>query len=394
MKKIGFVIPWFAAGIPGGAETALFGIVKQLIKRNISVEVLTTCVEKFKSDWNIDHYPQGLDNVTGIPVRRFKVRQRDTGAFDSVCVKLINNESITIDEEDIFLKEMVNSPDLYEYINKNKDDYSLFVFIPYMFGTTYYGCRVCPEKSVMIPCLHDESYAYMKRFKEVFKNLRGMIFLADPECELANSIYDLSGVYTETIGIGIDSDHSGNKERFRKKYGIKDDFILYAGRKEPGKNIDTLINYFTVYKKRNPGNLKMILIGSGEIHIPYQAGGDIIDLGFVSVEDKHDAYAACLLLCQPSQNESFSIVIMESWLQGRPVLVNENSSVTKNFAVKSNGGLFFSDFFEFEGCVDYYLSNSSQADLMGESGRDFVLKNFDWNVIAEKYIRFFEQVSA
>ena len=54
--------------------------------------------------------------------------------------------------------------------------------------------------------------------------------------------------------------------------------------------------------------------------------------------------AAASLLCQPSHNESFSLVIMESWLCGRPVLVSSQCAVTKDFAKRSNGGLYFKDY--------------------------------------------------
>jgi len=393
MKKIGFVVPWFADNIPGGAEAALSGIVSHLFASGVDVEVLTTCVKQFSSDWNIDFYPQGPDTAAGVPIRRFPVRKRDYLAFDEVNIKLMSGTPVSIEEEYIFLKEMVNSTALYEYIDKHRDEYSLFVFIPYMFGTTYFGCQICPEKSVLIPCFHDESYAYFKRFKEVFKNQSGMIFLAEPESVLAHELYDLTNVKTAVLGLGVDTNISGDADSFRSKYDINDPFILYAGRKDSGKNVDTLLDYFTAYKRRYPGDLKLVLIGGGEIDIPIRALDDVIDLGFVPTQDKYDAYAASLLLCQPSTNESFSIVIMESWLCGRPVLVHDQCAVTKSFAIESNGGLYFSDYPEFEGCLNHLISNPEITNTMGSLGRKFVLENYDWDVLTNKYVEFFEQVS-
>jgi len=393
MRKIGFVTPWFAKDIPGGAEAELRGIVKNLSGHGVDVEVITTCVEQFLSDWNRNYYPEGMDIVEGIPVRRFPVRERSIKAFDEINSKLMRNIPVSIEEEDIFFKEMINSPALYEYIGKYKDEYSLFIFTPYMFGTTYYGCQIYPEKSILIPCLHDESYAYMERLKDVFSLLRGMIFYAKPEYDLANSIFDLSKVDTRVLGGGVNTDVTGESERFREKYSIKDKFIIYAGRKDVGKNVDTLIKYFYAYKNRNPGNLKLVLLGGGEFFIPHQAKEFIYDLGFVPIQDKYDAYSASLLLCQPSLNESFSIVIMESWLCNRPILVHANCPVTRHFSQESNGGLYFSDYFEFEGCLNHLQSQPGLADSMGKNGRKFVLENFNWDVIVGKYMEFFRQVS-
>ena len=47
-----------------------------------------------------------------------------------------------------------------------------------MFGTTYYGSQIHPKKSFLIPCLQDESYAYMDIYKNMFQNVAGLIFHA------------------------------------------------------------------------------------------------------------------------------------------------------------------------------------------------------------------------
>ena len=119
---------------------------------------------------------------------------------------------------------------------------------------------------------------------------------------------------------------------------------------------------------------------------------DILDLGFVDKQDKYDAYAAAEMLCQPSKNESFSIVIMESWLCKRPVLVHEMCEVTKSFVIQTNGGLYFDSYFEFEGAVNYIVSHPEVALQMGENGCAFVNDNFSWDKIMEKYIGFFNEL--
>lgn len=392
MKKIAFVIPWYAEKIPGGAEMETREVTKHLHEAGMEVEILTTCVKEFVSDWNQDYYPEGTEIIQGIPVRRFKVRKRDTKAFDEINLKLMNRIQPTEQEEKIFIQEMVNSPDLYDYITEHQNAYTAFVYIPYMFGTTYYGVKACPEKAVMIPCFHDEAYLYMKIYRELYSQVAGMIFNAKPELELTEKVYDTSRIEKIVMGIGMDVDLQTYPEEFRNKFNIKEPFILYAGRKDLGKNVHTLVQYFGQYKKRNPSDLKLVLIGGGEIAIPASMKQDVIDLGFVEIQDKYNAYGASELLCQPSKNESFSLVIMESWLCKRPVLVHEKCEVTKNFARESVGGLYFDDYFEFEGCLNYLFQHQETANQMGLNGRDYVKTHFDWNVITEKYRQFFEKL--
>lgn len=68
-------------------------------------------------------------------------------------------------------------------------------------------------------------------------------------------------------------------------------------------------------------------------------------------------------------------------------------AVTKNFVSESNGGLYFDNYFEFEGCVNYIYSHADVSDKMGVNGRQYVLEHFKWDVITEKYIKFFKEIA-
>lgn len=387
MKKIGFVTAWYGEQISGGAESMLRDLISELNKKNIPVEILTTCAKEFRSDWNVNHYKEGLYlNKENIIIRRFNVRKRDTKAFDYVNYKFMNNIPVSFEEEKIFLREMINSNHLYKYMTEHSEEYSLFVFIPYMFGTTYWGMKLFPEKSILIPCLHDEPYAYMKHFQKTFPNIAGMIFNSEPEKILAEKIYNLKSVKTLIAGIGMNTNISANAEDFRKKYNIHEPFILYSGRKDSGKNIDTLIKYYAEYVKRKNSNLRLIMIGGGK------KINNVTDLGYIPQQDKYNAMSACEFLCQPSFNESFSLVIMENWLCKRPVLVHEKCDVTKNFVLQSDGGLYFSNYPEFEACTDYLLKNKDISDKMGLNGYKYVNDNFNRDTITAKYIDFFERI--
>ena len=394
MRKIGFVIPWYGEDIPGGAEMELREVATHLQRAGMDVEILTTCVREFSADWNENYYSAGTAVVEDIAVRRFPVRRRDTAAFDRVNRRLMEGQHLSLQEEKTFVEEMVNSPQLYEYLKDASDDYALYVFIPYMFGTTYYGMQACPEKSVLIPCFHDEAYLYLRLFRQAYIQARGIIYNAMPEMELANKVYDFTTTEQICMGIGMDTNICADADAFRKAYRIQNPFLLYAGRKDAGKNVHTLLRYFAEYKQRHgDSDLQLVLIGGGSIEIPASVRDDVYDLGFVSRQDKYDAMAAAELLCQPSHNESFSLVIMESWLCGRPVLVHSQCAVTRDFARRANGGLYFRNYFEFEGCVQYILTHPEQARTMGQNGGAFVRENFDWDVIVEKYRAFFAKLT-
>ncbi len=389
MKKIGFVLPWYGLEIPGGAEAEARETIRHLHRAGIALEVLTTCVKEFHSDWNRNYYKSGLEILEGIPVRRFRVRRRNRSAFDRVNARLMQSLSVSMKEEEIFIREMIHSPAMIKYLISHQEDYAAWICMPYMFGTTYDIIKACPEKSILLPCFHDEAYFYLHCYQKCYSKAAGMIFNSSAERALTERYYDLSNIKSVIMGIGMETAISVSPEVFREKFRIPERFLIYAGRKDKGKNLDSLLSYFQEYKKRRPSELKLILIGGGE----RISAKDVIDLGFLEQQEKYHAFSAAELLCQPSRNESFSLVIMESWLCGRPVLVHEKCNVTKNFVCESDGGLYFQNYADFQGCVDYFLNHPEIAAMMGQNGRDYVRSHFDWPVIIEKYQAFFRSLT-
>ena len=393
MKPIALVIPWYGDDIKGGAEQECNYLAHSLKNAGAKVEVFTTCVKEASADRSVNTMSEGEFVESGILVRRFKVRERNLEKFIPANFKIYHGNSVSVEEEKIYFAEDINSPDMYNYIRDNKDNYKCFIFIPYMYGPSYNGSKECPDNCIMIPCLHDESYAYMRLTKEMAERMKGIIFHAEPEQILAQKLFDITNIPNAVLGEGVDTDWCTQCDgaRFRKKYGINNPFILFAGRKDSGKKADQLLEFFCKYVEINSHrNVDLVFLGGGSLDIPVAYADRVHDLGFVSVEDKHDAFAAAAFLCNPSYFESFSLVVMESWLAKRPVLVSEHCAVTTNFCLKTNGGLYFKDFATFAGTVDFLLDNEHIAKRMGENGFEYVMNNFTHEIIAQRYLEFIE----
>lgn len=381
--KLAFVIPWYGENIPGGAESFCRSLVKCLCRAGVHTEVLTTCVKQFASDWNDNFHPQGATIENGVTVRRFPVRRRDTAKFDAVNYKFICKQDVTPEEELVFMAEMVNSPGLCEFIAAHQSEY-VFLFVPYMFGTTYWGMQACPERSILIPCLHNESYARMTLVRQMFESARGVIFLSAAERRVAEELYRLEPDRLAVLGAPVDCNWNANPRRFREKFGLSD-FFLYAGRTDEGKGSGLLVEYFCRYLGETRRTESLVFIGGGDLEVPQAYRSWIIKLGFVPVQDKYDAYSAAIALCVPSVMESFSIVTMESWLAGRPVIVNAQCPVTTDHCRQSNGGLYFSDYEEFREILNLFTEDRRLCTALGANGRQYVLGNFQPDVIAARY---------
>jgi len=260
-----------------------------------------------------------------------------------------------------------------------------------MFGTTVRGAAICPERSWLIPCLHDEAYARLSAYRPLFRSVRGLWFQSQAEVDLAQQLYGLPSHPDQQLvlaGVGVDTGYAGDATAFRQRTGIAGPFVLYAGRKDPGKNVPLLLDYFRRYRRERSGTKPvpaLVLIGGGPASGRPEEG--IHDLGRLSDRDKFDVYAAATVLCQPSVHESFSLVMMEAWVAGTPSLVNAACAATVEHCRKANGGLYFRDYDEFAACLDVLLTQPGLRERLGRQGRDYVLAHYSWDTIAETYQR-------
>lgn len=167
-----------------------------------------------------------------------------------------------------------------------------------------------------------------------------------------------------------------------------DNYLIYVGRIDLGKDCPRMFEYFMEYKKRNNGNLKLVLMGKAVVDVPKHP--DIINLGFVSDEDKFNGIKGAKALVLPSKYESLSISVLEAMRLSVPVIVNGRCDVLRGHCTKSNGGLYYNNYFEFEGSINYMLSHDVAYQEMQQNALSYVNKYFDWKIIMEKFDKMIE----
>lgn len=388
--RIAFVVPRYHKDLAGGAERFCRDLATNLHNAGNKITVLTTTA--------MDHHTwkhslkAGRTKIDGVEVIRFKPRKRDVSRFLFLQNFIDNKIKIKYEDEKEWINNSINSYDLYEYIDSNRNNYDYFVFMPYLFGLTYNASRICPEKSILIPCLHNEGYAYLTIFKEMFEDVKGIVFNSLPEKILAQKLYKLDKTKGQVVGVGVTREEPDyDIDDFKKKHNIDSPYLIYLGRKEAGKNVHILVEFFNVYRTITKTDIKLVLIGGGDFDTSDKEG--IINLGFVSEADKAAALSGALFLCQPSVNESFSIVIMESWLAKKPVLVHRDCLVTLDHAIRSNGGLFFKDYYDFAECLDFFVNNQDKAAQMGLNGEQYTKKNFAHQTIVNRFLTYCKNLS-
>ncbi len=410
--KIAFVLPWYGRDIGGGAEAECRGLVHALrtFRKDVHVEVLTTCMKEFAADWNENFYPTGRYSDEGVTVSRFPIVPKDRSKFHSLNgyrlmppvlhdLFLQNGNvrsPLTKDEEKIYLEAMVQSPELMDELSRRHQDFDFFVFIPYMFATAIEGVARVRHKSVLIPCLHQERYAFLSCVRHMFSSAAGVLYHVPSEQRFGQLLYGAMPNREFQIGEKVDiSPPRGDGESFRQKRDMKKPYILYAGRKIEGKNLPLLVSYHQAARERLGESFPdLVIIGGGDLDYSQlsQTHG-IHDLGFVSLAEKYDAMAGAMALCQPSLNESFSIVMMEAWLQSRPVLAHQHCDVTREHCELSGGGLVFHSASSYANMVTKLATTPQITDEMGKLGRKYVLENFAPDVVVDKFCNALSQLN-
>ena len=390
MKKVAFVVQRYGAEVNGGAETLARQMAEHLNKE-YDVSVLTTKALDYIT-WE-DYYKEDYEVINQVRVRRFPVdKPRNIKEFSRLCKKVLDNEKHTLAmEEEWFDKQGPYSPGLIQYIKDNKDNYDVFIFMTYLYYTTVKGLPAVKDKAVLIPTAHDEAPVYLKTFREIFNMPRGIFYLTHEECEFTQKLFNNSNIINNNGygGSGIEIPDSVNADFIKDKYGIED-YIVYAGRIDVSKGCKELFKYFKKYKRHNKNNLKLVLIGKEVMRVPHNS--NIISLGFVSEEDKFNGIKGSKALILPSKFESLSISVLEAMTLSKPVVVNGICDVLRGHCTKSNGGLFYKNYFEFEGCLNYMLTHEAEYEVMCKNARKYVEDYFQWDDIMKKFDKVIDSV--
>ncbi len=110
----------------------------------------------------------------------------------------------------------------------------------------------------------------------------------------------------------------------------------------------------------------------------------VVDLGFVTDEERDNAFAAATAYVQTSRVESFSRTIMEAWLAGTPVMAWDRSEVVAWHCRRSGGGLMFGDVAELAEQLRLVAEKPEVAAELAAAGRRYVIENYTWASVLDR----------
>jgi glycosyltransferase involved in cell wall biosynthesis len=381
--KLAFVVQRYGKDILGGSETLARQLAERLARRH-EITVLTTTAKDYIT-WRNEYEP-GEETFRGVRVRRFPVvGERDLEEFNAFSQTIYGGSASKEAEIEWLERQGPVVPELIEYLEKEHERFDLIVFFTYLYYPTYFGLTVAPEKSVLVPTAHDEPPLRLGIFKEMFQLPSAFLFNTEGEEILVLERFPVHKKMRETIGMGMELLDQPDPSSFRKKHNIPGKYFLYAGRIDEGKRVDELCRYFSFFKEEYPqsGNLQLVLIGQLGMKLPEDSS--IRYVGFVDEAEKLSAMAGATAVVQPSRMESLSIVTLEAFSVGTPVLASAASAVLVDHCKKANAGFYYRDFEDFEELVGILLTERNLGRTMGRNGQRYIKENYGWAKLLPKY---------
>ncbi|HEY6506290.1 MAG TPA: glycosyltransferase family 1 protein [Chitinophagaceae bacterium] len=125
------------------------------------------------------------------------------------------------------------------------------------------------------------------------------------------------------------------KEAVKNKYSGGREYFVYAGAIHPRKNLVNLLKAFSIFKKKQKSNWKLVLAGRlawkyksfVENLKTYKYREDVVLTGYLEEKELAELVASAYALIYPSVWEGFGVPVLEAMKCNVPVITSENSAM-------------------------------------------------------------------
>jgi glycosyltransferase involved in cell wall biosynthesis len=347
---------------------------------------------------------------SGVVVYRFHVTNSLILSFiiKSLSAVCIGMKGLGLFPQDLldYVEAMRNSPIVpkmyFKLINSNNVD--VVNSTPFPLGWSLFVKDICRKRRipfVITPRTHTIPWIYSQPF--LIKTAResdAVITLTEHEKRfLVKKGVPSDKIFVTGIGVYPEKYWTGDAYFFKANHGISQNskIVLFIGRIDEGKGVDLLLESMkTVWKRIS--EVYLVLLGRStedtlRIKRLCREESRVIILPDASEKTKVDALSACDVLVLPSIYESFGGVFLEAWSAGKPVIGCRIPAVKCVVSDEVDGFLVSLDVRELAERIIYLLENEDEAKRMGERGKQKVLKNYTWEIIAKKTLAVYESIS-
>lgn len=375
--RLAVVVQRYGDDIVGGAEAHARQVATRLAA-HADVEVLTTCA--------VDHLtwanalPAGDSRDGKVAVRRFPVEApRRMTAFNRLSDDVFGTGTDLVTEAHWLAEQGPRAPGLLAELAARRHDWDAVIFFTYLYTPTVRGVPLVADRALVVPTAHDEPPLAFEAFVDVFERPRALLCNTPEEEALIHARFE-HAARSRVVGVGVDP-LPGRPERFRARYGVHEPYLLYVGRLEAGKGVADLVRLHQQVVRRFHDAPMLVLAGAGDLK---PKGPRLAVLGRVDEETKWDALHGALAVVVPSRYESLSLLTLEAFAAGTPVLVNGDSPVLAGQVQRSGAGRTF-DLSSPDGFVDALKQVGDERATLSKRATRYAAK-FTWAKVVRAYL--------
>jgi glycosyltransferase involved in cell wall biosynthesis len=357
----------FGPDIVGGAETSLRTLAQALQSAGQHVEVFTTCTRS-ESRWR-NELPAGTVTLDGLTVHRFPIDAHDREQHCKVVVQVLQADGrVAADVEGRYLEHSLHSRQLVDTLVQRRAEFDAVVVGPYLFGLTHDVARALPAQTLVVPCFHDEALARLRVWADVYGQVGGILYHSPEEQQYAQNQLGINHPNARELGTWIDMDAAAPAR------GPERPYLVYCGRYSEQKRVPELLEWAERYQEDRPGRFDFVFLGQGDVTLPRAPW--LRDLGRLDEASKRGVLAGARALVQLSRQESLSLVALEAWAQGTPVLVHRGCRVLESQVRRAQGGVALDDYDSFAAALDDIWQNAAAWKSRGQNGRSYVTARY------------------
>jgi glycosyltransferase involved in cell wall biosynthesis len=382
-RKIAIVVQRYGLEINGGAEYHARLIAEKLSKY-FTIEVFTTTAYDYVT-WD-HYYDKAHETLNGILVNRFRViKPRDPLIFGQVQNVVFHEEHFLADELLWLEEEGPLVPELIQDLKKREKEFAYFIFFSYRYYHSYQGVKLLAHKAILVPTAEHDQVIYLNLFKDFFSLPAAIVYNSWEEKELINRIAGNAAVYGDVVGIGSEVPDQFDPESICRTLGISGKYVVYIGRLDENKGVPELLRFYLRLLAEERITLNLLLIGKALLAVPEHPR--IRHVGFLNNKEKFDLLKGAEFLIIPSQFESLSMVTLEAWAVGKPVLANGRTEVLRGQCQRSNAGLWYTNYDEFKEAFLILQENRELREQLGKNGEKYFYDHYAWDKIENKYLK-------
>ncbi len=359
--------------VTGGAEKHAKEIAEHLAP-HWELTVLTSCARDHLT-WENTFAP-GETREGSVRVLRFPtVRTRRMASFNARSRALFSRPRSRLDAEGWIAEQGPLCPGLDAHLEREQEQYDGFVGFTYLYAPTVFGLAQVAPRALLVPTAHDEPALGLVPYRDLFERCAALLCNTPEEAALIERQFP-NHARTRVVGVGIDRPRSLSAKRFRERHRVDGPYLLYVGRIERGKGIDELLRFFeTVRRERG-----LTLLLAGEASMAIRAEGVRL-LGRIDEQDKWDALAGAEAVVVPSRFESLSLLTLEAFAAGTPVIASAHSEVLRGQIARSRAGFTYAGREQFAAALDQVRT---ERGALGRRGTAFAQKH-DWATVVDIY---------